>query len=60
MTDFNSNVALREQLWKQGFYPEIKVLPGLIKHHYEIMRFRSRIYFRLVHINALYSQDYFG
>lgn len=32
--EFNGNLELRESLWKNGFYQDIKVLPGLIKHHY--------------------------
>ena len=34
VSEFNANLELRESLWKNGFYQDIKVLPGLIKHHY--------------------------
>lgn len=30
--EFNQNIELRETLWKDGFYQDIKSLPGLLKH----------------------------
>lgn len=60
VTAFNDNLELRDALWKTGFYQEIKMLPGLIKHHYEIQRFRSRILRRLAARNPAHTPAYFA
>ena len=59
VTEFNDNIELRETLWKNGFYQDIKVLPGLIKHHYEIVKFKCKIYFKLIHIDQMYLPSFF-
>lgn len=59
VTEFNENIELRESLWKNGFYQDIKVLPGLIKHHYEIVKFKCKIYYKLIHIDEKYLPSFF-
>lgn len=56
---FNDNIVLRESLWKDGFYSEIHSLPGLIKHELEVMRFQSKIYYRLIGFGEEGYSQYF-
>ena len=36
--EFNLNIDLRSTLWKSGFFPQMKSLPGLIKQEHESLK----------------------
>lgn len=43
----NRNIELRQALWKNGFFTEMKSLPGLIKHEHEALKAITACKFRL-------------
>ena len=36
--NFNKDIRLREFLWKNGFFAEMKSLPGLVKQEHEALK----------------------
>lgn len=55
---FNRNIDLRQALWANKFFEDMKSLPGLIKQEHEALKVIMLIKFKLIDKSSMYVDEY--